>query len=296
MYTKPARFALLLLAALATGACGDLPILVDPERSAAIGEPGMTSAPSESEITARREIELRRRSDGTVAQSVDRAAAAPDRLAGDVELDATRKGPDVLKFLGIRPGMTVLDLYSGGGYYAELTALVVGVSGKVVAHNNPPYLDFAGQELAARFTPGRLVQVDRLTAADNALELPAGRFNAVLLIDVYPDIYFAGDDGAGPRIEGRQLFAEIYRSLRPGGVLGIADHATLPGAPAAVTGAGASTGADRLRAELTAAGFRYEARSEVLLGSPVAEPVPRFRSEARAGKGQVLLRFRKPRA
>lgn len=288
---------LLLSFVLLAGCANELPFTLDPERSAAMGEPGQTSAPSESEITARQDIQLRRRTadDPRAVAAIDAAAGAPDRLPGDADLDSARKGPDVLKFLGIRPGMTVLDLYSGGGYYAELTALVVGVSGKVVAHNNPPYLDFAGQELAARFTPGRLVQVERLVSEDQRLSLPAERFNAVLLIDVYPDIYFDGDDGSGPQIEGRQLFGEIFRALRPGGVLGVADHATLPGAPAAVAGRPGSVDPERLRRELVAAGFVYEARSEVLLRPAPAEVTPRFRSGQRGREGHTLLRFRKPR-
>jgi predicted methyltransferase len=278
-------------------ACSGFPLQADPERSAELGRPGMTSAPSEPEITARPELSLRQRPDAAAATAATIASAAgsAERLPGDADLDPGRKGPEVLQFLGIRPGMTVLDLYSGGGYFTELAALVVGVSGRVVAHNNPPYLDFAGQELAARFTPGRLVQVERLTVPDDGLQLPPKRFNAVLMIDVYPDIYFADGEAGGPSVDGRRLFAEVYRSLRPGGVLGIADHATLPGAPPEVAGTPGSIDPARLRRELEAAGFRYEARSDVLLQPEPGDTVPRYRSAQRGREGHVLLRFRKPR-
>jgi predicted methyltransferase len=290
----------LLAAALlpALAGCGGFPLQADPERSAELGRPGTTSAPSEPEITARPDLTLRPRPDpaaAAAAATIETAAGSAARLPGDADLDPARRGPEVLQFLGIRPGMTVLDLYSGGGYYTELAALVVGVSGRVVAHNNPPYLDFAGQELAARFTPGRLVQVERLTVPDAGLQLPPKRFNAVLMIDVYPDIYFADDEADGRGIDGRRLFAEVYRSLRPGGILGIADHATLPGAPPEVAGTPGSIDPARLRRELEAAGFRYEARSDVLLQPEAAGVAPRYRSERRGREGHVLLRFRKPR-
>lgn len=277
--------------------CGGFPLQADPERSAELGRPGMTSAPSESEMTARPDLRLRQRPDpgAAVAATIETAAGSAERLPGDADLDPARRGPEVLQFLGIRPGMTVLDLYSGGGYYTELAALVVGVSGRVVAHNNPPYLDFAGQELAARFTPGRLVQVERLTVPDDGLQLPPKRFNAVLMIDVYPDIYFADEEAGGPRIDGRRLFAEVYGSLRPGGILGIADHASLPGAPPEVAGTPGSIDPARLRREIEATGFRYEGRSDVLLQPEEAGVAPRYRSERRGREGHVLLRFRKPR-
>jgi predicted methyltransferase len=294
----PSRLHLLPLVLLLPAGCSELPFALDPERSAVLGEPGTTSAPSESEITARQDLPVRpRRSDDAVtAAAVEAASVAPDRLPGDADLDPARKGPEVLRFLGIRPGMTVLDLYSGGGYYTELAARVVGVSGRVVAHNNPPYLDFAGQELAARFTPERLVQVERLTLADDALRLPPGRFNAVLLVDVYPDLYFADAAATPGALAATALFAEIYRSLRPGGVLGIADHATLPGAPPAVAGTPGGVDRGRLRRALEAAGFRYEAESDVLLRPDAAAVAPRYPSERRGREGQLLLRYRKPRA
>lgn len=278
-------------------ACGGLPLQVDPGRSAELGRAGTTSAPPESEITARPDLTLRRRPDPAVAvaATIATAAGGAGRLPGDADLDPARRGPEVLQFLGIRPGMTVLDLYSGGGYYAELAALVVGVGGRVVAHNNPPYSEFAGAEIAARFAPGRLVQVERLTVPDDGLQLPRQRFNAVLMIDVYPDIFFADDGASGPRVDGRRLFAEVYRSLRPGGILGIADHATLPGAPPEVAGTPGSIEPARLRRELEAAGFRYEARSDVLLQPAAAGVAPRYPSARRGREGHVLLRFRKPR-
>jgi predicted methyltransferase len=140
------------------------------------------------------------------------------------------------------------------------------------------------------------VQVERLTVPDDGLRLDAKRFGAVLMIDVYPDIYFAGDAAPpGPRIDGQRLFAEIYQALRPGGILGIADHATLPGAPAAVAGTPGSVDPGRLRRELEAAGFRYEARSDTLLQPQPATLAPRYPSARRGREGHVLLRFRKPR-
>ena len=56
------------------------------------------------------------------------ALAAPGRLAEDLAQDGQRKPAEVLAFFGVQPGMAVLDLYSGGGYFTELLAAVVGPS------------------------------------------------------------------------------------------------------------------------------------------------------------------------
>ncbi len=59
--------------------------------------------------------------------------AAPDRSAADRELDANRAPVRWLAFLGIKPGMTVLDIFDVYGYKAELTARA---GAKVYAQNS----------------------------------------------------------------------------------------------------------------------------------------------------------------
>ena len=45
------------------------------------------------------------------------AVANGARPDADRARDAGRKPAQVLEFIGIGPGMTVLDMFSGGGYY-----------------------------------------------------------------------------------------------------------------------------------------------------------------------------------
>src|SRR5262245_4368462 len=48
--------------------------------------------------------------------------AAPDRAAGDRDIDKRRDPVKLLAFTGVRTGMTVLDMGAGGGYSTELMA------------------------------------------------------------------------------------------------------------------------------------------------------------------------------
>ena len=66
-----------------------------------------------------------------------------------------------MAFAGVKPGMVVADIFSAGGYYTELLAGVVGPHGKVLAINNVPYANFAKDDIKARFTEGRLKNVER---------------------------------------------------------------------------------------------------------------------------------------
>ncbi|MCH7833810.1 MAG: methyltransferase type 11, partial [Proteobacteria bacterium] len=74
------------------------------------------------------------------------AVANPARSDSDRARDAGRKPAQVLDFMRIAPGMTVLDMFSGGGYYSELLSYVVGENGSVVAHSNEAYLSFVGDD------------------------------------------------------------------------------------------------------------------------------------------------------
>ena len=167
---------------------------------------------------------------------VERAIDNPRRSPADRKRDSPRKADQVLAFFGIQPGMTVLDLYSGGGYYTELLSYMVGSSGRVVAHNNTPYERFASAEIEERYADGRLPNVERILSENNELVLPPNTFNAVLMTLAYHDVYFINEDMGWPEINGSALLAEIFRSMRSGAVLGIVDHVADRGAPATTGG------------------------------------------------------------
>ena len=57
----------------------------------------------------------------TIAAAVANSA---ERSADNVKLDAGRKPAQVLQFLGLKPGMHVLDLFGANAYWAEITSPV----------------------------------------------------------------------------------------------------------------------------------------------------------------------------
>ena len=63
--------------------------------------------------------------------SIAAAVASTVPVADNVKLDAGRKPAQVLQFLGLKPGMNVLDLFGANAYWAEITAPVVGPKGHV---------------------------------------------------------------------------------------------------------------------------------------------------------------------
>lgn len=286
-----------LLLTLLVGCAGGPKL--DPARSAAMArsasQPATQRGPDLRSEDAVKRPRPRTAAASPAEQAVLAAQANPARSAADRARDTPRQSAAVLTFFGVAPGMTVLDLWSGGGYYTELLSYVVGANGRVVAHNNTPYLNFAKDDLAVRFAPGRLPNVERLVAENNQLTLPAGRFDAVLMTNVYHDIYFVDEKAGWPRIDGPKLLAEVFSSLKPGGVLGVTDHAALPGAPPGTGGTLHRIDPGLLRSEITAAGFVLEAESDVLVNPADDRTKSAFDPSVQGRTDQVVLRFRKPR-
>jgi predicted methyltransferase len=223
------------------------------------------------------------------------ALAVPTRLAGDYERDASRKPAEVLAFFGIEPGMVVLDLFSGGGYYSELIAHVVGDDGHVDAHANEAYLNFVGDEFDARHADGRLPNVSVLMAENNELSLEAGRYDAITMILSYHDLYYDDAERGWPKFDVAKLNAELYEGLKPGGVLGVVDHQAVPGSPAESGNTVHRIDAAIVVEELTAAGFELEARSDVLHSAEDDHEKNVFNPDVRGKTDRFVLRFRKPR-
>ena len=73
---------------------------------------------------------------------IEASIASPERTDKDRERDAREKPAEVLAFAGVKPGMTVVDMFAGSGYYTELLAGVVGPTGKVLSVNNVPYAQY----------------------------------------------------------------------------------------------------------------------------------------------------------
>jgi predicted methyltransferase len=228
--------------------------------------------------------------------AVDYAGAVgnPARPEADRDRDAQRKPAEVLEFFGIEPGMVVLDMFSGGGYYTEIIAYVVGDDGHVYAHSNEAYLQFVGDEFEQRYKDGRLGNVEVLMAENNELALEPESLDAVVLALSFHDLYYAAPEDGWPAFDVPAFLEELRSGLRPGGIVGIIDHY-------AAAGASAETGGTVHRIDpaividaMESAGFILDGQSDVLRNP--ADDYSRivFDPELRGKTDRFVLRFRKP--
>ena len=267
----------IVLASLFLAACGS-----GEQASQATGEVGSATAELGDAATA-------------TLSPYELAVANPARSEADRLRDGARKPAETLEFFDVAESMQVLDMFSGGGYYTEVLAYLVGPKGKVYAQNNQAYLDFAKDELKTRFADGRLANVERLNIAVADLDLPADTIDVALLILSYHDLYYRPEDDSWPEIDGPAMLFDIYGSLKPGGVLGVIDHNANPGADKFET----ATGLHRIdmmvvRCEIESAGFAFAGSADLLRNPRDDLSAPMFAEGIRGKTDRFVLRFHKP--
>jgi len=229
-----------------------------------------------------------------VVSAYEAALANPTRPEGDLERDAGRQPDKVLEFFGIGPGDTVLDMFSGGGYYTEMLSHVVGENGHVTSHTNKVVLSFSGDEFNARLADDRLANVEVLTAENNNLELVADRYDAVIMTLNYHDLYWVSKDYGWEKIDVEKFLAELYKGLKPGGTLGIVDHSAETGAPREVGGTLHRIDPGVVLADLETAGFVLDGKSDLLRNTEDNYSKNVFDASVRGKTDRFALRFKKP--
>ncbi|WP_174285019.1 class I SAM-dependent methyltransferase [Sphingomonas bacterium] len=186
------------------------------------------------------------------------AVADPTRPDADRVRDANRKPAEVLAFAGVRPGMVVAELGSGGGYYTRLLAKAVGPRGKVYA------IVTAAQ--AAR--PNGLAALSTITAAYPNVSIVSVPDYAHLTLAAKADLFWTTENyhdfHNGPTANIAAMDHAVYDALKPGGIFYVEDHSAAPGAGLAVTSTVHRMDEDVAKQELTAAGFKLAAEGDLL--------------------------------
>lgn len=149
--------------------------------------------------------------------------AASGRSDADKARDAARRPAEVLAFLGVEPGMTVMDLLASGGWYTEVLSVAVGPEGTVYAQNPPMLLGFNDnaydKAITARLADNRLPNVIRVDRDEGDTGLEPGSLDAALTaLNLHDRHNFGSDEDVAI------LLAAVKDLLKPGGVLGVIDH------------------------------------------------------------------------
>ena len=225
--------------------------------------------------------------------TADELAAAlngPDRPDADKARDAGRKPADVVVFGGIEPGMVVLDVMASGGWYTEVLSIATGPEGTVYSQNSQSSLESRGgaslKALNERLGDDRLPNVVRTIGELGELNIEPGSVDAALTALNFHDTYnFNGNEAA------TEFLQNIYRYLKPGGVLVMIDHIGDSG--------GENTKLHRIPKQdvmdlIATTEFVVEAESELLANPADDHTQMVFGKDMRGNTDRFLFKLRKP--
>ena len=243
--------------------------------------------------------------------------ASPDRSEADRTNDVRRKPEPMLAFIGIRPGMTVLDLSTGGGYTTELLARAVGPSGRAYGQSRPapaadaparPAVAPEGNASPQLVTAVPTAPVVRRTSVQALAEraknpnvanlfsvvrpfedpVPAElvqQLDLVTLMFNYHDLGHLGTDRS-------RMNAAVFAGLKSGGMYVIADHAGRTGTGISEAGTLHRIEEAFLVQEVEAAGFKLVAHGD-FLRNPL-DPRDKNTPEPAQPKDEFVLKFVRP--
>jgi predicted methyltransferase len=222
------------------------------------------------------------------------AVAAEGRPKSALDMDATRKPAEVLQFLGLERGDRALDLFGSGGYYGTIMARAVGPSGSVDAWEAENFVGPKTRETWTKFQAA-IPNLKLIVSPAAHLELPENSYDFVMFNLNYHDLYWESAEYKFPRMDPKPFVKALYRSMKPGAVLGVIDHAANRGGR---TREVAQTlhriDPATVRADFEAAGFVFEAESPVLRNPGDNRKINVFDSTIRSKTDRFVYRFRKP--
>lgn len=222
------------------------------------------------------------------------ALADSSRPEADRARDAGRHPGELLAFAGLKPGMKVVDLIPGTGYFTRIFSKAVGPNGRVyayvpdeltvIAKGRPPSVSlFAGKPPYANTQ--MILQTLPSFGAPQKVDL-------VFTAQNYHDMHLPFMGPADLSVVNRRVF----QALKPGGVYLVIDHSAKAGTGLRDAETLHRIDAALVRREVEAAGFVFEGESRILRNprDPLTANV--FDASIRGKTDQFVYKFRKPRS
>ena len=160
----------------------------------------------------------------TLAQAVNGSWRTP----AFVKRDKYRHPLKVLKFFGLKPDMTVIELEPGGGWWTEILAPYLKAKGHLIETVPPASASgFMGRMrkhfLAKLKASPNLYSGITTVAFAPPKKVDLGPDNSANLVLTFRNLH--NWENAGTL---KQVFQAAYKVLKPGGVFGVVSHRALP--------------------------------------------------------------------
>jgi predicted methyltransferase len=212
------------------------------------------------------------------------------RPADDKQLDAERMPAEMLMIAHVKPGMRVMDLVPGHGYFTRLFAKTVGPKGYVYAYQPAEFEAFyKGKPAPIRAVAAEYPNVSVIDAPVNSLTAPES-LDLVWTSQNYHDLHDSFAKPADLALVNKAVFG----ALRRGGLYVVLDHAAEKGSGLRDTETLHRIDEATVKSEVQAAGFKLASESNVLRNKDDAHTLKVFDPAIRHKTDQFILVFRKP--
>jgi len=191
---------------------------------------------------------------------LEKIVAGDHRSDKNKARDKYRNPVETLLFFGIKPDMTVVEIWpGGGGWYQEIIAPYLNEKGKYYGAGFSQTADVGFFKKANAQIDERLASnpalygnatVTELSVPDNTAIAPEGSADAVLS--------FRNLHNWQARGYHKDVVAAVYKALKPGGVFGLTDH-RMEGSD----GKNGYVGVEDTKKLMAEAGFEFVASSEI---------------------------------
>lgn len=202
--------------------------------------------------------------DDATEAALKAVVAGKHRSEANRARDPYRHPVETLSFFGIRDDMTVVEIFPGGGWYTEILAPFLHEKGTYYAAGLDPESSSEFARRTARAFQDKLaanpelygkVQVTVLAPPDKTAIAPPGSADLVLTFRNIHNWMAAGTAD--------QVFAAMYKALKPGGILGVVEHRGNPKVPQDPKAESGYVNEDYAIKLAEKAGFRLVAGSEI---------------------------------
>ena len=196
-----------------------------------------------------------------VSAALQAAVDAPSRSAANRARDPYRHPAQTLAFFGVKPGMSVVEIWPGGGYFTEVIAPAIGARGRLYAAIGLP--EDEGKAAAAIAKAKAKYAASPAYANVRVTTLGKGHYDiaparSADMVLTFRNVHNWMGDDFGP-----QAFQAFYRALKPGGVLGLEEHRLPESRTQDPKGGSGYVKQSEVIAMAKAAGFRLAAASEI---------------------------------
>ncbi len=205
-------------------------------------------------------------SDLPIEARIEQAMLGDHRSAANTARNRYRHPVGTLTFLGLEDGMTVMEIWPGGGWYTEVLAPVMRHHGQFIVAgydvdipDQPEYRYRLQLDLMDKFSAavGVYDQV-AITAFSPPESASLGEAESVDLVLTFRNTHGWVSSGTA-----ESIFAEFARVLKPGGILGLVQHRAGKKTDPKVSAETGYVAEETVIALARGAGLYLESRSEV---------------------------------